>query len=113
MAKKNKPILEITVPVATLKNNDGTIHTKIFILNEGEKFRFPGVKEDSPRAWYYGPSLILQTNQGGMHTTNEYYIDNKGSWNWMEALMQIGFYAMGDKELSKQIPDELKSYWKH
>ncbi len=108
---KKKPIEEIKTPVATIKNNDGQVSSEIFVLTENQCLRFGGVKQDSPRAYFYGPSLIFKTyNQ--CEKTDEYYINDGPSWKWIEALMQIGAYAMQDKELSKQIPENLKSYWK-
>lgn len=111
MAKK-KEITEVTVPVAVIKDKDGNENIKIFILDENQKFRFPGVKDTSPRAWYYGPSLIFQDFNGGMTRTDEYYVNSPKIWAYIGALMQVGYFVRNDHELDKQVPDSCKEYWK-
>lgn len=69
--------VEVTKPVAVI-DHGGKDVTNIFVLREDQKFRFPGVRDESARAWMYGPSgsrlYVHQKSSGAQHPLrNERY----------------------------------------
>jgi hypothetical protein len=72
----------------------------------------PGVKDDSPRAWDYGPSIITERIGPGGNETVTRHPDDVAVWKWLGALIGIGSHVMCDSKLAAQIPAELKAYWK-
>jgi hypothetical protein len=71
----------------------------------------PGVKDESPRAWDYGPSLIVERRGMGFLQTTAYRPDNADIWLWLEALLRIGVHVMSDDDLAAMLPEELRKYW--
>lgn len=111
MLKTKKRVVEITEPVAKLQYGPNE-WTSIYVLKDkNEKFRMPGVSDESPRAWDYGPSLIVEKVSPSHTETVTYDPNNKNIWSWINALIGIGSWAINNSDVSKQIPPELKSYW--
>jgi hypothetical protein len=104
-------VTQVTEPVAKIQH-DANSYTAIYILRDNtQKFRMPGVKDDSPRAWDYGPSLIVERISPQGNNTVTHYPDEKTIWKWLGALIAIGAYAMNNEELASKLPAELKNYW--
>ncbi|RJQ30321.1 hypothetical protein C4565_00620 [Candidatus Parcubacteria bacterium] len=103
--------VQITEPVVKLTREDGGYSAIYILKDKNEKFRMPGVNDNSPRAWDYGPSLIHEEVSPQMTNTVTYDPNNPNIWKWIGALMEVGWYVVGKEELSKQVPKEVKSYW--
>jgi len=103
---------QVTEPVVKIQH-DAHSYTAIYVLRDKtQKFRMPGVKDESPRAWDYGPSIIKERMGPGGCETVTCDPDSPGVWDWLGALICIGAHVMRDEKLSTQIPAELKAYWK-
>ncbi len=107
---KRPVVVQVTEPVVKIKHDVG--ETNIYILRDNtQKFRMPGVKDDSPRAWDYGPSLIVERISPQCNDTVTHHPDDKNVWKWLGALIGIGAYVMEKDTLRDQLPAELKAYW--
>jgi hypothetical protein len=102
---------QVTEPVVKIQHNANS-YTAIYILRDkSQKFRMPGVKDDSPRAWDYGPSIIREQVSPMGNETATYDPDGPNIWKWLGALINIGAYAMKDEKIREQVPKELRTYW--
>lgn len=103
--------VEVKEPVAKIWH-DSNSYTAIYVLRDKtQKFRMPGVKDDSPRAWDYGPSIITERmGPQGCETVTR-YPDDATMWKWLGAVLNIGAYVLTNEQLSAQLPKDLKSYW--
>ncbi len=102
---------QVTEPVVKIQHGPGD-HTAIYVLRDrSQKFRMPGVKDDSPRAWDYGPSIIVERVNPQCNETVTYDPDDLRAWKWLGALIAIGHYAMSNEIIESQLPEELKLYW--
>ena len=103
---------QVTAPVVKIQH-DKNSYTAIYVLRDKtQKFRMPGVKDESPRAWDYGPSIITERVGPMGNETVTAHPDSLAVWEWLGALVGIGSYVMRNDELSAQIPADLKAYWK-
>jgi len=99
MAKK---IVEVTEPALTLNMENQTV--RVYVLNT-ENHRCK--KATRHEEYWYGPSIITVTHSSiGSTTEIEEWPDAPSLWPWLQALAQIGAWAL------PQAPDELKTYWK-
>ena len=106
------PATEVRKPVAVIQH-EGAARTEIYVLRDKtQKFRMPGVKDESPRAWDYGPSIITQYISPQSCSTHTAHPDDEKVWKWLSALLGIGAYVMQQEVLRDQIPENLKTYWK-
>jgi hypothetical protein len=105
-----KPKTIITEPVAKIRH-DRNSWTSIYVLGENDKFRMPGVKDESPRAWDYGPSIITERISPMGCETTACNPNDANVWKWLSALLNVGAYVMNDDNLRKALPKDLKSYW--
>jgi hypothetical protein len=102
---------QVTEPVAKIQHGPNS-YTAIYVLRDKtQKFRMPGVKDDSPRAWDYGPSIITERISPSGCDTRAAHPDDKNVWKWLDALLNVGAHVMNDDHLSKAVPAELKEYW--
>ncbi len=109
--RKRPVVTQVTEPVAKIQH-DANSYTAIYVLRDAtQKFRMPGVKDESPRAWDYGPSIITERVGPMGCETVTHDPDNKAVWKWLGALIAIGAYAMNHEELASKLPVELKNYW--
>jgi hypothetical protein len=109
--------VEVKEPVATLNLPDKTgkiVQTvKLYILRDkSEKFRYTGVKESSSRAWMYGPAMIEVKHGVGTTTTTELWPEDKETWQWIEAVMNIGLAAVDNEAAEAALPKELFEFFK-
>lgn len=104
-------VTQVTEPVAKIQHSKNS-YTAIYVLRDKtQKFRMPGVKDDSPRAWDYGPSIITERiNPMGCETVT-HNPEDVNVWKWLNALLNVGAYVMNDASLSKAVPAELTEYW--
>jgi hypothetical protein len=112
MPVKTKPtVTQVTEPVVKIQHSKNDCTSVYVLRDKTQKFRNPGVKDESPRAWYYGPAIVTQRISPQCTVTDEYHPDSPNVWKWLGALIQVGSYAMCNDELSAKIPQELKAYW--
>jgi hypothetical protein len=104
-------VTQVTKPVVKIQHDKNDC-TNVYVLRDkNQKFRMPGVKDESPRAWDYGPSIITERVGPGGNTTVTHHPDDPKVWDWLGALIAVGSYAMTHEELYDKVPKELKAYW--
>lgn len=101
------PATQISTPVVKIDRNPGWY--AIYILPDAKKkFRMPGVKDESPRAWAYGPAIVIEDVTPQSNNTDVRELDDARTWKWIEALMRIGrHFAAND---GGAVPEELQ-FW--
>ena len=104
--------VQVTEPVVKIQH-DAHSYTAIYVLRDKtRKFRMPGVKDESPRAWDYGPSIITEQVGPMGNETMTHDPDNAKVWEWLGALIKVGSFVMKNEGLRKQVPlEEGRSYW--
>ena len=104
--------VQVTEPVVKIQH-DKNSYTAIYVLRDKtQKFRMPGVKDESPRAWDYGPSIITERVGPSGNETVTHFPDNAKVWEWLGALIKVGAYVMNNDVLCKEVPlDQGRSYW--
>lgn len=106
-------VVQVTEPVAKIMHGYNS-YTAIYVLRDKtQKFRMPGVKDDSPRAWDYGPSIITERITPQCNETVTHHPDDSNTWRWLDALLNIGAYVMNNDKLREHLPASLKEYWEH
>jgi len=104
MAKRT--IIEVTEPVLTLKLETGEV--RVFVLRDATyKLRNHSVRDSSPRAYWYGPAIVEENEGPGRLSVTEHWPDQPEFWKWLEALTQIGLWAISNAD----VPNELQDYW--
>lgn len=107
---KRKEVVQVTTPVAEFKSGADT-HRIYVLRDEFQKFRMPGCRDESSRAWDYGPSIIHECEgPHGINTVTS-HPEDANVWRWLNALLGIAAWAMGDDKFRSQIPEDLKKYW--
>ncbi|MGH2637720.1 MAG: hypothetical protein ACRDF4_00275 [Rhabdochlamydiaceae bacterium] len=100
-------IQQVTKPAVSIKHNVG--ETNIYVLRDKtQKFCMPGGKDDSPRAWEYGPLIIIERIDPQCGWTETHHPDSENVWKWLGALIKVGSYAMEHDDTRKLLPEELR-----
>jgi len=72
-----------------MANSEG-YHVEYYVLVEGQRLRFPGVKEGSARAYWFGPALVTRDLSHRGLSDNEMWSDDPGAWEGLQNLARLG-----------------------
>jgi len=95
----------ITLPVAVV-TEPGNIVTRVFVLRDKTCWCQP-----DPQHVYHGPAMVLHTSDPAGDGSTVCWPEALAAWGWIEDLMQVGAWALGDAKASKKIPKELQQYF--